>query len=212
MADCWCHQLPRDLLGSWSDADCYPAVYLHGHYVAALTHCRRFACDHGKIIRPGSRRQPWPVDCDCGCAMLAATTGIVGATVVAMGLISLPAMMRNKYSPSLAIWHNLCFWHVGTDYPPSIVLIILADQLSSASGSVLICTKALYKHATGEVSMPSSLDVVSTSAGDMFLGRFLPGLVLVGLYLAYILVAASCARKSPRLLPMKPWVLTGNLR
>ena len=123
-------------------------------------------------------------------ALLAATTGIVGATVVAMGLISLPAMMRNKYSPSLASGTICASGTLGQIIPPSIVLIILADQLSSASDQASSARKALYKHATGEVSMPSALDVVSTSAGDMFLGAFLPGLVLVGLYLTYILVAA----------------------
>ena len=123
-------------------------------------------------------------------ALLAATTGIVGATVVAMGLISLPAMMRNNYSPSLASGTICASGTLGQIIPPSIVLIILADQLSNASDQASSARKALYKHATGEVSMPSSLDVVSTSAGDMFLGAFLPGLVLVGLYLLYILIAA----------------------
>lgn len=123
-------------------------------------------------------------------ALLAATTGIVGATVVAMGLISLPAMMRNNYSPSLASGTICASGTLGQIIPPSIVLIILADQLASASDQASTARKALYKHATGEVSMPSSLDVLSTSAGDMFLGALLPGLVLVGLYLLYILIAA----------------------
>ena len=123
-------------------------------------------------------------------ALLAATTGIVGATVVAMGLISLPAMMRNNYSPSLASGTICASGTLGQIIPPSIVLIILADQLASASDQASSARKALYKHATGEVSMPSALDVVSTSAGDMFLGAFLPGLVLVGLYLVYILITA----------------------
>ena len=123
-------------------------------------------------------------------ALLAATTGIVGATVVAMGLISLPAMMRNNYSPSLASGTICASGTLGQIIPPSIVLIILADQLSNASDQASSARKALYKHATGEVSMPSSLDVLSTSAGDMFLGALLPGLVLVGLYLLYILIAA----------------------
>ena len=66
-------------------------------------------------------------------ALLAATTGIVGATVVAMGLISLPAMMRHKYSPSLASGTICASGTLGQIIPPSIVLIILADQLASAS-------------------------------------------------------------------------------
>ena len=120
-------------------------------------------------------------------ALLAATTGIVGATVVAMGLISLPAMMRNNYSPSLATGTICASGTLGQIIPPSIVLIILADQLASAADQALQMRKALYKDATGEISMPSSLDVIGTSAGDMFLGAFLPGMVLVGLYLLYIL-------------------------
>ncbi len=65
-------------------------------------------------------------------ALLAATTGILGATVVAMGLISLPAMLRNGYSPSLASGTIAASGTLGQIIPPSIVLIILADQLASA--------------------------------------------------------------------------------
>ena len=121
-------------------------------------------------------------------ALLAATTGIVGATVVAMGLISLPAMMRNKYSNSLATGTIAASGTLGQIIPPSIVLIILADQLASAVDQAGTTRKALYKAATGQVSMPSEFDIVSTSAGDMFMGAFVPGLVLVGLYTAYILI------------------------
>ncbi len=123
-------------------------------------------------------------------ALLAATTGIVGATVVAMGLISLPAMMRNKYSNSLATGTITASGTLGQIIPPSIVLIILADQLSSAADQAGTLRKALYRAATGELSMPSTYDVVSTSAGEMFLGGLVPGLVLVGLYMAYIMIVA----------------------
>ena len=123
-------------------------------------------------------------------ALLAATTGIVGATVVAMGLISLPAMLRNNYSKPLATGTICASGTLGQIIPPSIVLIILADQLASAADQAASERKALYKEATGEFSMPSTLDIVSTSAGDMFLGAFVPGLVLVGLYMAYILISA----------------------
>nr|WP_325249804.1 TRAP transporter large permease subunit [Amylibacter sp.] len=123
-------------------------------------------------------------------ALLAATTGIVGATVVAMGLISLPAMLRNNYSPSLATGTIAASGTLGQIIPPSIVLIILADQLASATDQASTARKALYKEATGELSMPSVFDVASTSAGEMFLGAFIPGLVLVGLYMLYILVFA----------------------
>ena len=123
-------------------------------------------------------------------ALLAATTGIVGATVVAMGLISLPSMMRNNYSPSLATGTICASGTLGQIIPPSIVLIILADQLGSASDQASAMRQALYKNATGEFTMPSAFDVTSTSAGNMFLGAFLPGIVLVLVYFAYILITA----------------------
>ncbi|MEM7299834.1 MAG: TRAP transporter large permease subunit [Pseudomonadota bacterium] len=123
-------------------------------------------------------------------ALLAATTGIVGATVVAMGLISLPAMLRNNYSKPLATGTIAASGTLGQIIPPSIVLIILADQLASATDQASTARKALHKESTGELSMPSAFDVASTSAGEMFLGAFLPGLVLVGLYMAYILISA----------------------
>jgi len=123
-------------------------------------------------------------------ALLAATTGIVGATVIAMGLISLPAMLRNNYSKSLACGTICASGTLGQIIPPSIVLIILADQLSSAADQAATTRKAAYKLATGEFSMPGEFDVVNASAGDMFMGAFLPGMILVGLYMAYILVSA----------------------
>jgi TRAP-type mannitol/chloroaromatic compound transport system permease large subunit len=123
-------------------------------------------------------------------ALLAATTGIVGATVVAMGLISLPAMLRNNYSKSLATGTIAASGTLGQIIPPSIVLIILADQLASATDQASSARKALFKENTGELSMPSFFDVSSTSAGEMFLGAFVPGLVLVGLYMLFILVIA----------------------
>ncbi|MGH1481491.1 MAG: TRAP transporter large permease subunit [Geminicoccales bacterium] len=123
-------------------------------------------------------------------ALLAATTGIVGATVVAMGLISLPAMLRNNYSQSLATGTIAASGTLGQIIPPSIVLIILADQLASATDQASTARKALHKASTGELSMPSHFDVASTSAGEMFLGAFVPGLVLVGLYMLFILIYA----------------------
>jgi tripartite ATP-independent transporter DctM subunit len=123
-------------------------------------------------------------------ALLAATTGIVGATVVAMGLISLPAMLRNNYSPSLATGTIAASGTLGQIIPPSIVLIILADQLASATDQASTTRKALHKASTGELSMPSSFDVSSTSAGEMFLGALVPGILLVLIYMAYILIYA----------------------
>ena len=129
-------------------------------------------------------------------ALLAATTGIVGATVVAMGLISLPAMLRNNYSQPLATGTIAASGTLGQIIPPSIVLIILADQLTSAADQAGTARKALFKDSTGELQMPSIFDVGSTSAGEMFLGAIVPGLVLVGLYMLYILVFAAIRPKS----------------
>jgi len=135
-------------------------------------------------------------------ALLAATTGILGATVVAMGLISLPAMRRHNYSDALATGTIAASGTLGQIIPPSIVLIILADQLSSAVDQADTARKALYKATTGELSMPSEFSVASTSAGDMFLGAFIPGLVLVGLYMLFILVIAIIR---PKLAPAIPF-------
>ena len=123
-------------------------------------------------------------------ALLAATTGIVGATVVAMGLISLPVMLRANYSKALATGTISASGTLGQIIPPSIVLIILADQLSSATDQASTLRQAEYKQATGQFSMPSEFGLTSTSAGDMFLGALIPGLVLVALYMAYILIVA----------------------
>ena len=123
-------------------------------------------------------------------ALLAATTGIVGATVIAMGLISLPAMLRNNYSKSLACGTICASGTLGQIIPPSIVLIILADQLSNAADQAATSRKAEYREATGEFSMPGEFDVVTASAGDMFMGAFIPGLILVGIYMLYILISA----------------------
>ncbi len=135
-------------------------------------------------------------------ALLAATTGIVGATVIAMGLISLPAMLRNNYSKSLACGTICASGTLGQIIPPSIVLIILADQLSSAADQANTARKAAYRQITGEYSMPGNFDVVSASAGDMFMGAFVPGLILVGLYMAYIFISAVI---NPKLAPPVPY-------
>lgn len=135
-------------------------------------------------------------------ALLAATTGIVGATVVAMGLISLPAMLRNNYSKPLATGTIAASGTLGQIIPPSIVLIILADQLASAADQAGTIRKSLFKDATGELSMPSIFDIGSTSAGEMFLGAFVPGIVLVLIYMAFILIWALF---NPKAAPAVPY-------
>lgn len=135
-------------------------------------------------------------------ALLAATTGIVGATVIAMGLISLPTMLNNKYDKSLASGIVCSSGTLGQIIPPSIVLIIIADQLASASDVANTIRQAEYKLLTGEFNMPGEFRVGSTSAGDMFLGALLPGLVLVGLYMLFVFVYA---RFNPKAAPPVPF-------
>ncbi|MEK9753765.1 MAG: TRAP transporter large permease subunit [Rhodospirillaceae bacterium] len=134
--------------------------------------------------------------------LLAATTGIVGATVIAMGLISLPVMLRNNYNHELATGTISASGTLGQIIPPSIVLIILADQLSNATDQASAIRTAEYKIGTGQSALPSEFDITSTSAGDMFLGAFLPGLVLVGLYVLYILILALL---KPKMAPAAPF-------
>jgi len=135
-------------------------------------------------------------------ALLAATTGIVGATVIAMGLISLPTMLNNKYDRSLASGIVCSSGTLGQIIPPSIVLIIIADQLASAADVANTIRQTDYKLITGEFNMPGELRVGSTSAGDMFLGALLPGLVLVGLYMTYVFIYA---RLNPKAAPPVPF-------
>lgn len=134
--------------------------------------------------------------------LLAATTGIVGATVVAMGLISLPAMLRNNYSHPLATGTIAASGTLGQIIPPSIVLIILADQLGSATDQASSARKFLYKATTGELTMPSPFDVSSTSAGEMFLGALIPGLLLVAVYIIFIFIIAFLR---PKMAPAVPY-------
>ena len=109
-------------------------------------------------------------------ALLAASTGIVGATVVTMGLLSLPAMMRAGYDKTLASGVICASGTLGQIIPPSTVLIFVADMLQSANQAVQLERGAL------------SPDTVSV--GDLFVGAVIPGLVLVGLYVAYVLAMA----------------------
>ena len=106
-------------------------------------------------------------------AFLAASTGIVGATVVTMGLISLPAMLKYKYNKSLATGIVVASGSLGQIIPPSIVLIILGDQISSAYQQSLL-SQGLYSGDT-------------VSVGDLFAGAFFPGLILVFIYIMYTL-------------------------
>ena len=109
--------------------------------------------------------------------LLAASTGIVGATVVTMGLLSLPTMLRHGYDPRIAAGTICASGTLGQIIPPSIVLVLLGDVLSSA-----------YQQAQLDMGIFSP-DTVSV--GDLFSGALLPGLLLVGLYLAYLACMAA---------------------
>jgi tripartite ATP-independent transporter DctM subunit len=108
--------------------------------------------------------------------LLAASTGIVGATVVTMGLLSLPTMLRNGYNPRLATGSIAASGTLGQIIPPSIVLVFLADQLSNAYQTA--------QRTLGNWS-PDPFSV-----GDLFAAALFPGLGLVGLYIVYQLAIA----------------------
>ena len=109
-------------------------------------------------------------------ALLAASTGIVGATVVTMGLLSLPTMLRRGYDPKLATGAICASGTLGQIIPPSIVLVILGEQISNA-----------YVDAQRAIGNWSPEPV---SVGDLFAGALLPGMVLVALYMLYLMVVA----------------------
>ena len=111
--------------------------------------------------------------------LLAASTGIVGATVVTMGLMSLPSMLEDKYDAALATGTISATGTLGQIIPPSIALVLLGDVLSNA-----------YQQAQLSQGVFSPKTV---SVGDLFAGAIVPGLVLVGLYLTYVLTVARLA-------------------
>jgi len=107
-------------------------------------------------------------------ALLAASTGIVGATVVAMGMIALPSMLRAGYDPRVASGIVCTAGTLGQIIPPSTLLIILSDVMSNA-----------YQQAQYE---QGKFSVETISVGQVFAAALVPGLLLVVLYILYILV------------------------
>ena len=95
--------------------------------------------------------------------LLAATTGIIGASVVLLGMLSLPVMLRSKYAKSLAVGTSCATGTLGILIPPSIMLVLMADRLATPEASV----------------------------GDLFMGALFPGLMLGAMYVAYVLIAAA---------------------
>lgn len=122
--------------------------------------------------------------------LLAATTSVIGATVITMGMISLPTMLRNNYSKPLATGIVAATGTLGQIIPPSIVLIILNHQLTSAVYQANTSRRELYKSTGGEGPMPSVFDVSSVSVGEMFMGALVPGLLLISLYILFQLAVA----------------------
>ena len=113
-------------------------------------------------------------------ALLAATTGVVAASVIAMGLISLPIMLRYGYDRRVASGVIAASGTLAQIIPPSLVLIIMADQLGR-------------------------------SVGDMYEGAIIPGLVLTGLYMAYIGIIALRYPKATPALPIEARTLGGGV-
>jgi tripartite ATP-independent transporter DctM subunit len=106
--------------------------------------------------------------------LLGASTGIVGATVVTMGLLSLPTMLRRGYQPELATGVISASGTLGQIIPPSIVLVLLGD-------------------------------IVGVSVGDLFMGAVLPGMLLVGLYIIYVLIYSNMRKECAPLIPDEEW-------
>ncbi len=110
-------------------------------------------------------------------ALLAASTGIVGATVVTMGLLSLPTMLKRGYAPTISAGTICAAGTLGQIIPPSIVLILLGDQISAAYQQAQL--------AKGNFA-PESISVT-----DLFMGALLPGLCLVVLYIVWQIIYAN---------------------
>ena len=115
-------------------------------------------------------------------ALLAASTGIVGATVVTMGVLALPSMLRAGYQPQLATGTICATGTLGQIIPPSIALVLLGDIMSSA-----------YQQAQLRMNV---INTDTVSVGDLFVGAMVPGVVLVFLYLAYVLTRAAIQPES----------------
>ncbi len=129
-------------------------------------------------------------------ALLAASTGIVGAAVVTMGLMSLPTMLKKGYDPHLAAGSICAAGTLGQIIPPSIVLIILAEQISNA----YVAAQSLKGNWSPE----------PVSVGDLFAGALVPGLILVGLYILYQLAVAYLRPESSPAVPAEDRNGPGN--
>ena len=116
--------------------------------------------------------------------LLAASTGIVGATVVAMGLMSLPTMLKRGYDHAFATGTICATGTLGQIIPPSIALVLLGDIMSTAYQQAQL-NSGVFKTET-------------ISVGDLFVGAIVPGMLLVAAYLIYIMLMA---RLKPQMAP-----------
>ncbi len=122
--------------------------------------------------------------------LMAASTGIVGATVVTMGLLSLPTMLKHNYDPALAAGTICASGTLGQIIPPSIVLVLLGEVISSA-----------YQQAQLDMGIFAPETV---SVGDLFAGALLPGLGLVLFYIVYLGLTAWLRPESMPAAPLQP--------
>ena len=127
-------------------------------------------------------------------ALLAASTGVVGATVVTLGLLALPTMLRRGYDPAVATGTLAATGTLGQIIPPSIILVLLGDVLSSA-----------YQQAQIRMGV---FNPKTVSVGDLFIGALIPGMLLVGMYIAYLIVVALA---QPKKLPALPQEALGPI-
>ena len=111
-------------------------------------------------------------------ALLAASTGIIGASVVTMGVLALPVMLKYNYDKALATGVVAASGTLGQIIPPSIVLVILGDQ-------------------------------IGVSVGDLFLGAFIPGFILAGLFIIWVIAVALLRPKAAPALPEEERALKG---
>lgn len=123
-------------------------------------------------------------------ALLAASTGIVGATAATMGLIVLPVMLRHGYDPRLASGIVAASATLAQIIPPSTVLVILGDSLNNAFQAAQL-SKGVFAPASVTVS-------------DLFAGALVPGLTLVALYMLYVIAVALVSPKSAPAIPPDP--------
>ena len=120
-------------------------------------------------------------------SILAASTGVVGATVVTMGLISLPLMLRTGYDPRLAAGTICASGSLAQIIPPSTVLILIGDLMQGANAQAQLAR--------------GNMNIVPVTVTDLFAGALVPGLLLTGLYMGFVVFKAVTA---PETCPAMP--------